>query len=401
MEIDKHIYNRPIIDSLLELEKLEMQEQEKYISNLQFQREKIEEFVEELSKRNARISDLENEVQRLKSQPLETEKYTIEIAYLKQTLKTLELENTKLRSKLASQVDEYNLSINELKSIVLKEREEKDKQIFDLKSELLSKEDDLDTLVDAFDKAKSTLCSLEKKFDLEIASFKSKEKTAYEQGKTWKLLEKTLKEENVLLKNENAALKDSLNLINEKISENAEIEDENENLRLAVIDGKNKHKELTKKYMEACEKYEVLRKNIDKEFSGLKEELDQAIEIISRQENSIQDLRGRKQQDDARISALMEELERRKLEMMKIQKNSMKNDRNEEDYKEKIREFEFKIRTLTGENSLVKAELDKIKERQEKERNERKKVTKRKLEMLTQRNEEISKISQAFSTLDL
>ncbi|OMJ69466.1 hypothetical protein SteCoe_32813 [Stentor coeruleus] len=401
MEVDKHIYNRPIIDSLLELEKLEMLEQEKYISNLQFQREKIEEFAEELSKRNARISDLENELQHLKSHPFETEKYTIEITYLKQTLKSLELENTKLRSKFTSQADEYNLSINELKSIVLKEREEKDKQIFDLKSELLSKEDDLETLIDAFDKAKSTLSSLEKKYELEINSFKSKEKTSYEQAKTWKLLEKTLKEENNILKNENLALKDSLNVANDKISDNAEIEEENENLRLAVIDGKNKHKELTKKYIEACDKYELLKKNIDTEFNGLKEELDQAIEIISRQENNIQDLRGRKQQDDARISALIEELERKKMDIMKIQKNSIKNDRNEEDYKEKIKELEFKIRTITGENNLVKAELDKIKERQEKERNERKKITKKKLEMLTQRNEEISKISQAFSTLDL
>ena len=153
-------------------------------------------------------------------------------------------------------------------------------------------------------------------------------------------------------------------------------------------------------FYKIAEKYESLKKQIDKEFGGIKEELDQAIQIISRQENYLQDLRLIKKEDDTKITNLLNEVENKQQEIKRIQTINLKLAKKEKEQTEKNVELEYKIKSLTLENSSIRAEFQNIYDRQEKERDERKKLAKRKIDLLTQRNEEITRLNQAFNTFD-
>ena len=394
--------NKPriIFDSLKELEQIEMREEEKYISNLKLQREKIEEFRRELSKKTQHIKDLEAELLSWHSKKAEIDNFTSEMNYLTEELKESEIENAKLRATISSQVDEYDASIHELKKIVMKEREDKSREISHLKSEISEKDDDLETLMIALDKAKSTVHMLEIRYETEVKSVRDKENSTVEQIKAVKNSERALREEINSLRQENLAQKETLRLLNDKINKQSSLQEELEAVTLKLTEEGRKNKDIRRSYQEATEKYEILKRNIEKEFNELKDELNQAIEIISRQETSLQDLRARKQEDDARIVSLSKEIELKNQELYKIQKNSSKLTQRDEENADKISGMEFKIRNLLAENQQMKADLKKVFDKQEQEREERKKLAKKKLDLMTQRNEEITRLNQAFGTLD-
>ena len=391
---------RIIFDSLKELEQIEMREEEKYISNLKLQREKIEEFRRELSKKTQHIKDLEAELLSWHSKKAEIDNFTSEMNYLTEELKESEIENAKLRATISSQVDEYDASIHELKKIVMKEREDKSREISHLKSEISEKDDDLETLMIALDKAKSTVHMLEIRYETEVKSVRDKENSTVEQIKAVKNSERALREEINSLRQENLAQKETLRLLNDKINKQSSLQEELEAVTLKLTEEGRKNKDIRRSYQEATEKYEILKRNIEKEFNELKDELNQAIEIISRQETSLQDLRARKQEDDARIVSLSKEIELKNQELYKIQKNSSKLTQRDEENADKISGMEFKIRNLLAENQQMKADLKKVFDKQEQEREERKKLAKKKLDLMTQRNEEITRLNQAFGTLD-
>ena len=256
-----------------------------------------------------------------------------------------------MRSTISSQVNEYDQSIHELKQVVMKEREEKSKEVSYLKQELFSKEDDIEALMEALEKTKKNMQTLEKKYESELNIAKNKEDSLIEQLRSAKNNEKNLKEE-------------------------------------------------MSSFYKIAEKYESLKKQIDKEFGGIKEELDQAIQIISRQENYLQDLRLIKKEDDTKITNLLNEVENKQQEIKRIQTINLKLAKKEKEQTEKNVELEYKIKSLTLENSSIRAEFQNIYDRQEKERDERKKLAKRKIDLLTQRNEEITRLNQAFNTFD-
>ena len=174
----------------------------------------------------------------------------------------------------------------------------------------------------------------------------------------------------------------------------------NEDIEQAFSDEKKKNKELAKKIEEINEKYKKSKENIEEEFESLKDELDQAIEIITRQESSLQDLRLRKQEDDTKIFGLSKDLETKESEILKHQKMITKLNKNDQEKVEKIEDLEYKVRSLINENNRLKAELQCICEKQDKDRDERKKIAKKKIDLLTQRNQEILRLNHAFGTLD-
>jgi chromosome segregation ATPase len=389
-----------VIDSLRTLEIIEIQEEEKYIFNLKFQRDKIEEFRQEMIKKNNRIKELEGELEIYTAKKTDIDKYISEISYLNKELKEREIENIKLRAALSSQVDEYENSIHELKQVVLKEREDQAREINFLKSELASTQDDLESAVSALEKANSTIQSLEKRVDSEILSSKEREKNSADHTKHLKNTEKLLKEELVSFRQENHSQKETIRLLTEKINKQIQLEQDLDTIKSLLSEEKRKNKELNKKYSESIEKNDIFKKNIEDEYNSLKEELDQAIEIITRQESSLQDLRERKQEDDLKIMTFDQEIQFRDQEMGKVEKLCTKLNSIIEDNKEHISDLNYKIQSLTSENNQIKSELQTIYAKQDKERDERKKLAKKKLDLLTQRNEEISKLNEVFSTID-
>ena len=77
--------------TLKELEAIEMQQEEKYISNLKLQREKISEFQEILADKEKKIKELETELKFSNAKKAENEKQASEIVGLAQNLKKLEM----------------------------------------------------------------------------------------------------------------------------------------------------------------------------------------------------------------------------------------------------------------------------------------------------------------------
>lgn len=392
--------SRIIFDSLKELETIEIQEEEKYILNLKIQREKIEEFRQELAKKTNLIKGLEEELNEWKGKKAEFDNCSAEINYLSEELKESEIENAKLRATISAQVDEYDTSIHELKQVVMKEREEKSREISYLRSEIRVKEEDTEILIQALEKAKNTMQMFEARCEAEVKSAKEKELSAIELLKSLKSSERALREEVNALRQENLSHKETIRILQERTNKQNSIQDDLENAVLSLSEEKRKNKEIRRCFAEATEKYEVLKRNIENEFNGLKEELDQAIEIISRQETSLQDLRLRKQEDDSKIMYFNKELEFKNQEIAKVQQNYSKVLQQQEANLETISELEFKVNCVTAENSQMKAELKKNFDKQEQERDERKKIARKKLDLLTQRNEEISRLNQAFSTFD-
>ncbi|CAG9323762.1 unnamed protein product [Blepharisma stoltei] len=390
-------------DSVRTLEIREMQEEEKYIQGLRQQREKIEAFSRDLDKKVKKIRELEEEIKNLKGSKGEIQRMAGQINKLTEELRNKEEENEELKQAMRKQVEEYEYSLNELQSVVMKERDDRSKEIRNLKNQNKAKDEEISFLAYENEKAKKQLKLAEEKCEAEIIAGKEKDKQANEQIKAWKAFERMLKDQVAELGHEKGLLESKINELREKV----EIADtklhQKEDIEPALIKEKKKNEELRALLAEKEKELESLRENksqnqyqIEEEFNSLHNELSCAMDLIKRQENTIIELRMRKKEDDLAISSLTEDLTHKEEECERIQSRLNKYLKDSEEEASKTTEIQITIQRLKSENLDLKKQLQSFIEKEQQDKLERRQFAKMKIELLNQRDLEVGRLTEAI-----
>ena len=379
-------------------EMLEIQEEEKYIQNIRQQRLKIEQFKNDVQKKDKKIKSLEEEREELRQEFNSYKKMAGNYQMLNENLKLKEAENENLREKMKKQVDEYEYSLHELQGVAARETEEKNKEIRRLLEKLKKKDEENGQLADELHDLSIQLKRNQENFEKEISEIKEKEKKTQDQSKSWKNFEKMLKDQVSELAHEK-------NLLQEKV---LDLKSQIEQLKMTHISDINfeserkKCAELRQEINSKHEEIKIIRKHkedfiekAESEIKSLQTELDRAISLVARQENSIVELRMRKTEDDMAISNLSDLLSAKEDELTRIiiLYEKLQRETTEIEYSEKASKH------IKDENKSLKKQLSEAKHREEAYKQERKHISKLKLELFSQRNAEVSKLTDVLDAV--
>ena len=377
---------------------LEIQEEEKYIQNIRQQRLKIEQFKNDVQKKDKKIKSLEEEREELRQEFNSYKKMAGNYQMLNENLKLKEAENENLREKMKKQVDEYEYSLHELQGVAARETEEKNKEIRRLLEKLKKKDEENGQLADELHDLSIQLKRNQENFEKEISEIKEKEKKTQDQSKSWKNFEKMLKDQVSELAHEK-------NLLQEKV---LDLKSQIEQLKMTHISDINfeserkKCAELRQEINSKHEEIKIIRKHkedfiekAESEIKSLQTELDRAISLVARQENSIVELRMRKTEDDMAISNLSDLLSAKEDELTRIiiLYEKLQRETTEIEYSEKASKH------IKDENKSLKKQLSEAKHREEAYKQERKHISKLKMELFSQRNAEVSKLTDVLDAV--
>jgi exonuclease SbcC len=392
-------------DSVRALEMQELREEEKYIQALKIQMEKFEAFRIEIGKKDQKIDELQKVVKDLMNSASKVKSLESENAFLASSLETKEKENFELRQKVRKQVEEYENSLKDVQTIVLKEREEKNLEIKSLRRKIAEKDEK---------NLSSKIAELEKQLENEIKGFKEKEKNYLEILKNSKNLEKVLKDQVAELSNEKSQIQ---NRVQELIDENSEIyikfeEITKQNEKLVRNVGNiDKISDVLREFKKAKDdlvaadfkqkellsvtgKYKSENLELQKELENLHEELEKAIEIVKRQEQSIIELRSKNQEFDLMIEDLQDENNELKRLVQSLKSSVV--DKNET-YEALLRKFQGQEKKMTQMEAFIKTCIEK----ENHDKLEREKKAKKKIELFTQRTAEVNKLAEVLESFTL
>lgn len=376
---------------------LEMQEEEKYIQNIRQQRMKIEQFKSEVLKKDKKIKALEEEILKMRQEFHTYKKISGTYQEMNEKVKITELENENLREKMKKQVEEYEFSLCELQSLAQKDSEDKGKEIRNLKGKLREKEKNAEMMQEEISELLERLKRTEESYEIDSKSVKEREKALQEQVKAWKNFEKMLKDQVSELAHEKNLLQDQVidlksqldhlktSQINEEVleSEWKKCFDLRKDLHFKSDELKNirRHKE---DFMEKAES----------EIKSLQNELDRAVHLVARQENSIIELRMRKTEDDMAISNLSELLSSKEDDLLRVTKLYDRLQRESEPLQSKS-----EVKRLISENQHLKVLISEAKLREESLNAERKQISQKKIELYSQRNAEVSRLTEVLDAV--
>ena len=364
------------------LESLEIEEEEKHLNILRLQRNKLESLQQDMKSREGRIKELEDLVKDLQQGLQDSTTFRNDLQSMVEELQEREEDNTSLKNQLKKQVEEYEHSLLEIQNFASRELEEKSQEIKFLKQKLIEKDKSFEELSQENFKLKKDL----KKFSQAIEIEKdSKISIIDEQAKGWKSAEKILKDQIMELTHEKLLLTEKICNLRDK-PENKVINQQDIKLRLL-----QKDQEITL----LKRNQEDYQKRTDLEMNSLKSELQRAVSIVTRQESTIVQLRKRKSEDDSLICNLRTQLNLREYDInrsVSICENVTKDSSDHSDSDSQDQVFKLK-----QENDSLKSRIVELRQKEEKLQQERKKVAKIKMEMLSQRNAEVIKLSDALS----
>lgn len=392
-------------NSIKALEFREMQEEEKYIQGLRMQREKIEQFIKEVAKKDKRIKELEAQLYESKMQTGERDRMALEISRLQNELNNKDYENEELRQGMRKQMEEYEYSLQELHQVMLREREDKAKEIRNLKAQLSEKDQETTYSYSEVEKIKKQMKLLEEKLNMEIKASKDKDKQANEQVKTWKNFEKMLKDQVTELAHEKSIMENKLKEMRTYVENTETTVQKLPELEQSLNKEKRKSEELQKIIEQKNQELNSFKQantqeksQVEEELHSLQQELNRAIDLISRQETTIVNLRMRKQEDDNSISSLKDELSAKASENQRLHSQNQKLQQEIEDYYAKISSLEASNHSLRHENDNMEKQLRTYYEKEQQEKLERQHLAKLKADLINQRTDEINKLSKAIES---
>ena len=363
------------------LESMEIEEEEKHLKILRLQRNKLESLQQDMKAREMRIKELEDMVAELQQGLQDSTTFRNDLQSMIDELREREEDNASLRKQLKKQVEEYEHSLYEIQNFKSHEIEEKSQEIKYLKQKLVEKEKAFDGLSQENLKLKKDLKKVTEAVEIEKDS---KMYLADEQAKSWKVTEKMLKDQIMELTHEKI-------LLTEKISE---LRDKPEKQSIKPQDAKLKLQQKEQEIKLLKKTQEDHQKRTELEINSLKSELHRAVSIITRQESTIVDLRRIKSEDDSLICNLQTQLNLREYDVNRsisifenITKDSTDPSDSESDQASRLKQ----------ENDSLKSRIVELRQKEEKLKQERKKVAKIKMEMLSQRNAEVIKLSDALT----
>ena len=393
-------------DSVRESELREMQEEERYIQALRQQREKIEALRREMAKKDAALAQLSEELQAKQKDRTETQRLTAALQQSQTLLADKDAELRDLRASVKRQVQEYETSVAELRQALLKERNDRKNEVKLCDSQL----EELHVAAQEQRLAAEKSAKYQQIAEQELARVQSveqdRERQRNDEQKSWKLLEKTLKDQVAELAEEKYRLEGQL----KELLEHAEGQEERLD-KLADLDA------LYQGEQQRCEELEGEVQRLEQDLSqmqeygkegkskaeedcrSMKEELQRAAELIQRQERTISEMRVRRQEDQNSLSLLKDDFKTQSLEAEKATSRWRTAQEELKRVKESLTDFEQTNQALRRENEEVLKQLQALVEKEEQERLERRQWAKVKMDLLSQRDDEVSKLSEALETL--
>ena len=162
------------------------------------------------------------------------------------------------------------------------------------------------------------------------------------------------------------------------------------------------HQEIINKqeeYNSLKENHEIYSERSENEIKYLQHELDRAVSLVSRQENSIIELRMRKTEDNMNISNLNDLLSSKENELSRITMLYEKLQRENDEFNGRCEYTENNYMQIKEENKQLKIKILELKEKEGALKDERKQIAKMKIELLNQRNAEVSKLTDALDAV--
>ena len=278
-----HQYRSPE-NSIASIELIDLEEEEKYIQNIRQQRIKIEQYKAENNKKDQTIKELEFEILSLQRNCETYKNMAGNFKALTEELKLKDSENKDLRTQIKTLTKDFEKSL-------ARENEEKNNEIKSLKAKIKDLENS---------------SNKQKKFEDNFRKFDENEIEDYKE-KSWKSFEKQLKDQVSELSHEKSLLQEQV--VNLKsFFEQHKLSFPSE---FYLTPDKKKYLEIRQELENKEYELNLMKKNQEEyavrteyELKSLQHELDRSLMIISRQENSIVELRMRKTEDDMTISTL-------------------------------------------------------------------------------------------------
>jgi exonuclease SbcC len=366
------------------LESMDLEEEEKHLKLLRLQRNKLENLQVDVKSREGRIKELEDLVDQLQRGLQESSSFRNDLETLTLELKEREENNLSLKKQLKMQVQEYEFSLNEIRNAASREVEEKNKEISSLKAKIVEKDKNVEDLNYENSKIKKELNKLANAFEIEK---ESKVILVDEHSKGWKAVEKLLKQQIMELTHEKLELSEKMQELQEKYEKVKENPEKSE-FKLKLL---QKEQEIALLKKSSAD----FQKRTELELTSLQTELQRAVSIVSRQESTIVELRRRKTEDDSLLHNLRNQLNLKDSDVTRtvsIFDNTTKDSQESSE----IEVFEQMTR-LQSENSSLKSKILELRQKEENLKLERKKVAQLKMDMISQRNAEVIKLSDALS----
>lgn len=329
----------PLFPPAPSFDQIELAEEEKYLALLREQISKIEHFQTQLQKKDLKIKDLESQLQKFTLTPIPSQ----ELIYLASELKEKEENNQSLQYQLKRQMDDYEDSLIELEKKV----QETEKNLNHLNEENFK----LKAIIEEFEETKME----------EFEGLNEKVSELFEENR----------------------------IITEKYLElKGKFEESNSPKKLG---GDYKVKLAQKEQELALSKksFSEYVNRTDIEIKSLQNELQRAINVVSRQENTIILLRQMKNEDDSKVSTQNSEFENLKIGCKTVYKENKENNSKDQ------------ISSLNAENKKLKQKILEMKENANKMKQERKQIVTLKMQMLSQRTIETSKLTKALNSVIL
>jgi chromosome segregation ATPase len=233
-----------------------------------------------------------------------------------------------------------------------------------------------------------------------------RERQRTEELKSWKLLEKTLKDQVAELADEKYRLEGQLKeLLDHAEGQEARL-DKLTDLASLYQSEQQRSDELEAEVQRLQQDLSALtefgkegKSKAEEDCRAMKEELQRAAELVQRQERTISEMRIRRQEDQNVLSLLKDDLKTYSSEADKATARWRTAQEELQRIKDSHTDFEQTNQTLRRENADLLKQLQALVEKEEQERLERRQWAKVKMDLLSQREDEVSKLSEALESL--
>eukprot|EP00742_Colponemidia_sp_Colp-10_P009830 GILJ01010755.1.p1 GENE.GILJ01010755.1~~GILJ01010755.1.p1 ORF type:complete len:494 (+),score=108.62 GILJ01010755.1:97-1578(+) len=391
------------LDAFRAVELRELQEEEASIQRLRSQREKIEGIKLENERKDKKIAELQAEIEVLQAGRLEAQRLQTILKQAEESNVTKSMEIDNLRRHLTQRVEEYERAFHEMRQQASAGDDDRNRELARCRAAVADLEAKVGALRGELSSCQTAKKALQDTLTAERDAHLVKDRDMAEQITAALALERKLKEQVADLSFEKGQLHEKVvQLQNQVDSQNQDLTDK-QNLVQLLNQERQTAKNLAEqngrlqaeldqyKNMSASQNFKL-----DEEVRVLRNELDNSLQLIGRQENTIAEFRLRRHEDERRLVKMKEDLTRLQHELESTQTYLKSMTEAHTQAATKASDMERHVQVLRGENSELRREIQSAMDREEIERRERQEWAKARLDLFNQRASEVARLQEAL-----
>mmetsp|Transcript_8019 Transcript_8019/g.8709 ORF Transcript_8019/g.8709 Transcript_8019/m.8709 type:complete len:451 (+) Transcript_8019:44-1396(+) len=387
------------IVKILELKGIK--EEEEYIQRLRNQRDKVEKFRNELQRKDATITQLQSELHELRYLRQDHDQSADIISQLQNQIEKYQEQFHEERAQSNSHIEYLEESLSEVKETFKQAKQAAHQEVQNLNKQRKDLTNKLKESREECDRLK-VVNTQQDELIMEIkAQQQERIQTLNEQMAQMKQVERVLKDQVTEIAFEKMKLEERIEELTTLIGEqNFEI-DEKRDL-MSTIKQEYKKNERSQQKIQDLEEEINKSKDLIKdealqyehEFKEMIGEMAKYQDLLGRQENTIVDLRQRRQDDEKRIKEMRELATKFEREADKA--NALLQEMTEAQgrIREKCRDHEKSLKDVRVENAELRRELKYLVEKYEADKRERDEWARARLNRLHHKTEEVNKLTK-------